>query len=86
MFKVNYLRGKYIKRSAAPLMPSIVARILKSGMKSCFDRVSFSKCSYNVISLCCVFASQEISLCRTAAISFLNLGPESSTFQNIRNF
>ena len=28
MFKFNYLRGKYIKRSAAPLMLSIVFCIL----------------------------------------------------------
>ena len=31
MFKVNYLRGKYNKRSAAPLLPSIVFRILLWG-------------------------------------------------------
>ena len=31
MFEVNYLRGKYDKRSAAPLMPSIVFCILLWG-------------------------------------------------------
>ena len=36
MSEVNYLKGKFNERSAAPLMSSIV---LKSGIKSCFDGV-----------------------------------------------
>ena len=42
------------------------SEVLKCGIKSCFDRASFSRCSYNVMSLCCIFASQGISLCFTA--------------------
>ena len=46
MFEVNYLRAKYNKRSAAPLMPSIFffafsSKVLNSGIKSCFDEVVF---------------------------------------------
>ena len=45
VLKVNYPRGKYNKRLAAPLMPSIVfpfsSEILNSGIKSCFDGVAF---------------------------------------------
>ena len=45
MFKVNYLRGKYNKRSAAPLcLPLFFAfssELLNSGIKSCFDGAVF---------------------------------------------
>ena len=45
VFEANYLKGKYNKRYAPPLMHSIVLCILlwvlKSGIKSCFDGVVF---------------------------------------------
>ena len=60
MFEVNYLRGKYNKRSATPLMHFIV---LKSGIKSCFDGFVFQD---TVITLCCIFALHGVSLCFTS--------------------
>ena len=46
MFEVYYFGGKY-KRSAAPLMSSIV---LKSSIKSCFDGVAFEDAAIIYIS------------------------------------
>ena len=66
MFEVNYLRGSYNKRLGDLVMTffvlCILTEVLKSDIKSCFDGVSFSGCSYNVISLCCIFASRQIFL------------------------
>ena len=56
MFEVNHLRRKYNKRSAAPPMPSTV---LKSGIKSYFDKVVFQE-AVIMLHLCCIFASQRI--------------------------
>ena len=43
--KVNYNRGKYNKRPAAPLMPpfyfAFSSEVLNSGIKSCFDGLVF---------------------------------------------
>ena len=46
---VNYFRGKYDKRSAVTVMPSIMPfspEVLNSGMKSCFEWVVFQDAIY----------------------------------------
>ena len=63
MFKDNYT-GKYNKCSATPLTFSIVLYILIWGSYKWFKNLfwwrCFSRWSYNVISLCCIFSSQGI--------------------------
>ena len=74
MFEVNDLRKKCNKRSAAPLMSSIV---LKSIMKSCFDGVVFQDAV--TLYLCFIFASQGTSLHFTA-VKIVKMSQETKKF------
>ena len=76
MFEVNYLRGKYDKRSAAPLMPSIVFCILLWGSwqwyKKLFWRNCFSRCSLWRIRLVYVFGVFTFSFCYSFYEGFIH--------------